>query len=171
MLRRGQEAEMSKRLADCMEHLDVPSLWDADLSLGEVKRLKPVDKGRRAKASLTRKIELLECWGRDGLPSKETSVPWDRAKLRRWRDPARRLWVWVDPQVDATRGRNGELIERFGLALQAIQAGRRDRGFNLKGQIEALKITIGALELQNIRLLDEVRQLQTKLAASMAKRS
>jgi len=163
---------LSEELPSLTGTVDALPAWDADLSLGEVKRLRPADKGLRARASLARKVELLESWGRHGLPpDAEASIPWDRAKLRRWRDPARRLWAWVDPQVDVPKGRNAGLMDRFRLALQAVQVRRRDRGLNLKGQVEAQKVTIENLERQNIRLLDQVRQLQKKVGALPTTRS
>jgi len=163
---------VSEELSGLTGTADALPVWDADLSLGEVKRLRPADKGLRARSSLARKVELLEAWGRDGvLPGAEASIPWDRAKLRRWRDPARRLWAWIDPQVDAARGRNAGLMDRFWLALQAVEVRRRDRGLNLRGQVEALKVTVENLERQNIRLLDQIRQVQRKVVAPPATRS
>lgn len=146
--------------------------WDADIPLAEVKRLRPVDRGARARASLARKVELLERWGRDGLPPQAAqTVPWDRAKLRRWRDPAHLLWVWVDPQVDAADGRNAALMQRYRLALQALEARRKDRGLDLRRQVEALTITNASLERQNMRLLDQIRHLQTKAGVRPVGRS
>lgn len=140
--------------------------WDADLSAAEARRLGPAGKRRRAETSFLRKVELLEQWGRDGLPPEgEPSVPWDRAKLRRWRDPSRHLWAWSDPQVDVAGGRNGGLAERFALAIKAVRVRTKGKSTDLKGQIEALEITVRSLELQNIRLLDQVRQLQRKVTA------
>jgi len=163
---------VSEEFPDLTGTVDAFPVWDADLSLGDVKRLRPADKGLRARSSLARKIGLLESWGRNGLPpGAEASIPWDRAKLRRWRDPARRLWAWVDPQVDMPKGRNAGLMDRFRLALQAVQVRRKDRGSNLKRQVEALKITVENLERQNISLLDQVRQLQKKVVAPRATRS
>ena len=90
-------------------------------------------------------------------------MPWDRAKLRRWRDPAQRLWGWADPQVDSPSGRNAALLGRFRQALQAIEVGRRDRGSQLKRQVEAKDQIIANLERQIAQLVDQVRQLQRRV--------
>lgn len=140
-------------------------VWDTDLSLEQIKHLKPLKKGLRIKSSLARKIDILELWALDGLPENETAFPRDRAKLRRWQDPGRRLWAWVDAQVDAPRGRNDQMMNRFHLAIKAIHARGLKNGTSLDRQVKTLKMIIVNLEQQNLRLLDEIRQLQKRATA------
>ncbi|PNQ96196.1 hypothetical protein C1S70_24620 (plasmid) [Azospirillum argentinense] len=140
--------------------MDTPT-WDTELPPEAVKRLRPEDKGRRAVTSLTRKVETLERWGRNGIPAgMAEAVPWDRAKLRRWADVRFGLWPWADPQVDAKDGRNAALMERFRRALEVLEVRAKDRGANLKRELEAKDRIIANLERQNADLLDQVRQLQ-----------
>lgn len=116
-------------------------------------------------AAFVRKIEVIERYGRDGFPMgvDEKSVPRDRAKLRRWKDASRRLWSWVDPNVDSPKGRNVPLYERFQQALNAIESRRVRRGANLMGELKAKDQIIASLERQNARLLDQIVELQKRI--------
>jgi hypothetical protein len=140
---------------------DAVPRWDTDLAPEEARRLPPAHKGKRALLSLTRKVELLELWGKEGLPPEmKSSVPWDRAKLRRWKDVGLRLWSWADPQVDGEEGRNSDLIGRFYAALKVIEVRRKDKGLNLTKQVQAKDRIIANLQLQVATLVDQNRQLQ-----------
>lgn len=140
---------------------DVPD-WDAELTPEQIKRLRPIDRGRRAVTSLTRKVETLERWGREGVPSDMSeAIPWDRAKLRRWTDASLRLWPWADPQVDAKDGRNADLMERFRRSLAVLEVRIKDKGANLKRELEASELRNANLRRQNAELLSQIRQLQS----------
>jgi len=142
-------------------------IWDRNLDEEAVKRLPPADRGRRAIASLTRKVELLERWAKDGVP-EDAQVRGDRAKLRRWKDAGLGLWAWADPQIDAKDGRNAALMERFRVAVEAIAARGKGRR-NVQRELAAKDILIAALEKQNIELVDRVRRLQVQVAALQAR--
>jgi hypothetical protein len=138
--------------------------WDAQLSADEVKRLSPRDKGQRSLTSITRKIELLESWAKNGAPKELVpSIPWNRTKLRQWADADLGLWPWADPMVDAYDGRNAVLMERYEKAISILKVRATDKGRNLKREIEAKDMIIANLERQNAELLDQVRRLQLKV--------
>ena len=140
------------------------SPWDRELSADEVKRLSPRDKGQRSLASITRKIELLEAWAKNGVPKERVpSIPWNRTKLRQWIDVDLRLWPWADPMVDAYDGKNAALIERYEKAIAVLKVRATDKGINLKKELDAKDMIIANLERQNAELLDQVRQLQIKV--------
>lgn len=140
------------------------SPWDKKLSTDEVKRLSPRDKGQRSLASITRKIEILEAWAKNGAPRElVSSIPWNRTKLRQWLDVDLRLWPWADPMVDAYDGKNAALMERYEKAISVLKVRATDKGINLKKELDAKDMIIANLERQNAELLDQVRQLQIKV--------
>jgi len=133
--------------------------WDAPLTAIEVMKLAPAQRGARTLASLTRKVELLETWAREGRPD-DLQVPLDRAKLRRWTDAKLRLWAWADPLVDKPDGRNIALMQRFAASVRSLQ--RRGRGSD-RAEIALRDARIAALEAQNLALLSQIRVLQGKI--------
>lgn len=138
--------------------------WDKELSADEVKRLSPRDKGQRSLASVTRKVELLEAWAKNGTPKERvSSIPWNRTKLRQWLDVDLRLWPWADPVVDAYDGKNAALMERYEKAIAVLKVRATDKGINLKKELDAKDMIIANLERQNAELLDQVRRLQIKV--------
>lgn len=149
--------------------MTTPPVWDTELSPEQVRHLKPEDKGRRALASLTRKVEMIEAYGRDGL-ALDIDPPQDRAKLRRWSDPDRQLWPWTDPVVDSSKGKNAALIERFEKALELIAVRRGKRRVQAKQEIEVRDRIIAHLERQNAALIDQVRQLKRLVGTRPAAR-
>jgi hypothetical protein len=122
-------------------------------------KLPPAQRGARTLASLTRKVELLETWAREGRPDG-SQFPSDRAKLRRWTDAELRLWAWADPLIDAPEGRNASLIRRFVTSVRSMQ--RRRRGSD-HAEVERRDAQIAALEAQNLALLSQIRVLQGKI--------
>lgn len=143
--------------------------WDTDLSPDQVKRLSPKDKSLRTLASLTRKIELIEQFGRDGLPvGAELEIPKNRTKLRGWKDPRLRLWAWSDPQVDAIRGKNGDLMDRLQSALRILTVRSKKKGLNRHQELRIMeqelieaRLTIAKLRLQYCNTFDKKIQAQT----------
>lgn len=133
--------------------------WDAPLTATEVMKLAPAQRGARTLASLTRKVELLETWAREGRPDG-SQVPLDRAKLRRWTDAKLRLWAWADPLVDKPDGRNTALMRRFVDSVRRLQQRKRGSG---RAEIERRDEQIAALEAQNLALLSQIRVLQGKI--------
>lgn len=141
------------------ENGDLISTWDAPLTAAEVMKLAPAQRGARTLASLTRKVELLEAWAREGRPDG-SQVPLDRAKLRRWTDAKLRLWAWADPLVDKPDGRNTELMRRFAASVRSLQRGGRG---SYRAEVERRDAHIAALEAQNLSLLSQIRVLQGKI--------
>jgi hypothetical protein len=143
--------------------------WDTDLSPAQVKRLSPKEKGLRTLASMTRKIELIEQISRDGLPiGAELDIPKNRTKLRDWMDPKLRLWAWSCPQVDAIRGKNGDLMARFQSALRILVIRAKKKGLNLQQELrikeQELKeahLIIAKLRLQYCNAFDNKIREQT----------
>ncbi len=136
--------------------------WDEELTTGMVKSLSPRDRGMRTVTSLTRKVQVLERWAREGVPS-DAAVPTNRTKLREWADAELRLWPWSDPQVDHPSGRNAALTASFRRALAAIATRRKRSASHLRQEIEAKDRIIASLERQNLDLLDQVRRLQKRV--------
>jgi hypothetical protein len=145
---------------------DFIPVWDIPLTALELKKLAPAQRGARTLTSLTRKVELLEAWAREGKPDG-SELPSDRTKLRRWTDTKLRLWAWADPLVDAPDGRNTVLIRRFIASIRSLQQRRRD---NLRIEIDLRDAHIGALEMQNLALLSQIRVLQAKIGVVPIKR-
>ena len=143
--------------------------WDRELTGEEVRHLAPGEKGRRTLASLERKVARIEAEARSPATRLvRPDVPSDRAKLRRWTDPALGLWSWADPMFDHPKGRNAALMKRFADALELIRLRhRRGRG-GLQRELEAKDACIATLEDQGARLIGENRQLRRQLAALLA---
>lgn len=143
--------------------------WDRELTGEEIRHLAPGDKGRRALASLERKVARIEGEARSSATRLvKPDVPSDRTKLRRWNDPALGLWSWVDPVFDHPSGRNAALMKRFADALELIRLRhRRGRG-GLERELEVRDARIAALEDQGACLIGENRQLRRQLAALLA---
>jgi hypothetical protein len=146
--------------------MDKP-IWDRDLRPEEVKHLSPADRGRRAITSFSRKIELLEKYGRDGAPSDTTGLHVRRrTQLRRWSDPEMGLWAWADPAVDDPKGRNQGLCRRFKEAIKLLeQQVARSKSGRMRA-INAQNAIIESLVHQNAELVDENNRLKI-LAAQL----
>lgn len=149
-----------------------PAPWDRDLAPGEVKRLAPVDRGRRALLSLERKVALIEAEARRAADAPaRPDLPINRAKLRRWTMAVEGLWEWSDPQFDHPGGRNAALIARFTDALDLLRARKRRGRAGLQAELAARDRLVRDLELQAGHLIGENRELRERVARLTAETS
>ncbi|NSY68408.1 hypothetical protein G6L35_05985 [Agrobacterium tumefaciens] len=133
------------------------SPWDALLTTDQLRKLHWADKQCHVLESLRRKVAIVLEYAQ--APSKITSfskIPKSRKELREWVDPTRGLWPWTWPVLDnPDHPQNGEFIEVFWAALNAIETGPQDKRSNLQREIKDRDAVIAALKLQNTELLAE----------------
>lgn len=143
--------------------MDVPP-WDVPLTPAAIKRLAPRDRGRRATASLERKVEAIEREAnRPDCHSRRSDIPTDRAKLRRWESVEERFWPWSDPTFDSPGGRNAELMERFAAALGRLRSRGRRRKSAPMDELRNAESRIVALVRQVADLIGQNRELRLLL--------
>ncbi|MCQ1839065.1 hypothetical protein [Neorhizobium galegae] len=137
--------------------------WDRVLTQYEFDHLAGVEKGRRALTSFERKVALLEALGQepDGYRSVDPKRYKDRAKLRRWSDPERKLWAWGDPNVDSPEGKNFKLLKRYYEAISTLEKKRKGKPNGDAEEIRRLKDVIVELEQQNASLMAQLALAQS----------
>ena len=138
----------------------VPS-WDLKEDDPSYRRPKPTNLKLRFRASLMRKVEIIEQYAKDPATAP-ADLRRTRTALRKWFDPERGLWKWKDSKVDDPRGHNCDLVARFFAAIQLVnvhKAGSSKAEMKrVKERIDAeeVKRQRDALLLQNAALLDKL---------------
>ncbi len=142
--------------------------WDVDLTPRQIEKLSPAKKRLRSRASLERKVDIVEKWSRDRSSARkhEHLIPWKRPALRDWNDPSKRLWSWKFTPVDSPEGDNSDLMKRLSGALDLL----RKLLDGPDSELEALRRRVATLEKQNLELLSEISQLQMKIPRPVSRR-
>lgn len=143
--------------------------WDRDLTERQVEKLSPAHKSLRSRTSLERKVCCLEKWSsnRRLAHKHEQSIPWKRPALRDWHDPSAKLWSWKYSPVDHPQKKNRDLMERFDAALKTLRQLLNDHP---DAEVAALEKRVEMLERQNLALLSQIAQLQSKISRPAQKR-
>lgn len=131
-----------------------------------LRRESPNEKKQRVLASFTRKVELLESWVRDGLPTEQY---WPRGpvELASWSDEGLKVSAWTKRNIVSPNGPYPELRQRFNETVRALErkpARNPERERQKLEKIRDLKAQIRALSEQIVGLLDRVQELTDDLA-------
>lgn len=146
-------------------HFPSGESWDRDLSDDQWRSLSANAKHLRSYTSLLRKVALLQSWAKNPveLAATTTKIPLKRPSLRRWIDAEKGLWKWSDVAIDFPSGRNAKIMEAFQWAVDDIIDIRAQKQMGIHKTTARQAAIIHRLEIQNARLLEEIRNLSIKL--------
>jgi hypothetical protein len=139
-------------------------IWDRDLSPAAWNKIKNKHGPARIEASLRRKVEILEKWSVQGVPS---TMEWkkfagSRTKLRAWHDPTLRLWKWSDDEAEK-RPNCMLLLDRWRAVKEILKSAKP---LPPEHEMELLKKKITSLELQIVRLIADKAWLEEEVLAT-----
>ncbi|MGO6946991.1 MULTISPECIES: hypothetical protein [Rhizobium] len=150
--------------------------WDRELTPSEFIHLDKRLKRERIDASLSRKVREVERWAASGKPPpKYLKLAGNRARLRRWSDPAKKLWSWSDDAPDDPSGRNKFLLARWEVAIHALGGipgvASHAHGLSKDAQIKALRAQVTELINNNSWLESQLKKALSKLKSKTSERT
>lgn len=135
--------------------------------------LSPRESQRRALASFSRKVELLEGWAGQGLPEGQF-WPQTQTELRRWHQPELGAVAWSSPNVASRSGPYADLRRRFDQVVRRLEAQGPERRMPELAQERMKRIAVErraeALSLQIAEVLAHNSHLQRLLSVSDSRR-
>lgn len=131
-----------------------PPHWDGEIDREAWNKLSGRDKGARLRASLERKLAIIEAAASDPSLQDFGGLPMNRAELRRWKDLDRRLWPWSYLKAERADGTHAAALARFDLAAATLRAkSRKQKPVSWEEQLAAKDRIIDALTRQNAALI------------------